>query len=357
MFGRQTPAKPRPGARRPTVSVIIPCYNYGHYLPQAVASVLEQPGVDVDVLIIDDCSTDGSQEVVLRLAAEDDRVTAILHEKNARHIATYNEGLALARGDYVVLLSADDLLAPGSLSRACGLMERHASVGLVYGYAPEFAEIPPAFVPQRETWTVWRGRDWIARMCRRGTNMIVNPEAVVRGSVMRELVGYRADMPHAADMELWLRIAAISDVGRVNGLDQAYYRKHGSNMHLSFANGLLAEDMVDRREVFRTFLDEHPYIADRASLDRSASHAVALEAVRTATVVRARPEAGDGAQAELFAEFAAETYPPITRTLAWARWQWQRRRGRGTALASTFDQRIHQLRWTLRWRRWRRFGT
>jgi glycosyltransferase involved in cell wall biosynthesis len=75
-----------------------------------------QVGVDVDVIVIDDASTDGSAAVVRDLAASDDRICAILHPRNRGHIATYNEGLEQARGEYVVLLSADDALPAGALA-------------------------------------------------------------------------------------------------------------------------------------------------------------------------------------------------------------------------------------------------
>ena len=115
---------PSTDRRRPSVSVVIPCYQYGHFLPDCVRSVLDQEGVDVRVLIIDDASPDDSAEVALRLAADDQRVEARVHEVNQGHIATYNEGLlGWADGDYSVLISADDLMTPGSLARATAVME------------------------------------------------------------------------------------------------------------------------------------------------------------------------------------------------------------------------------------------
>src|SRR5262245_16993901 len=123
---------PEPSRRVP-VSVVIPCYNYGHYLPDAVGSALSQDGVEVEVVIVDDKSTDNSAEVAAALAAGDPRVRLIRHETNLRHIATYNDGLDAVTGDYVLLLSADDLLTPGALHRAAQLMEAEPTVGMVYG--------------------------------------------------------------------------------------------------------------------------------------------------------------------------------------------------------------------------------
>ncbi len=98
---QQTPVT---NAGAPSVSVIVPCFNYGHFLEGCVQSVLAQAGVDVRVLVIDDLSTDDSAEVARRLAAREDRVELREHRENLGLIATANEGLEWAQGEYVVLL-------------------------------------------------------------------------------------------------------------------------------------------------------------------------------------------------------------------------------------------------------------
>src|SRR5947209_17169762 len=107
------------------VDVIVPCYNYGHFLRECVGSVLVQKNVDVRVLIIDDASKDNTGDVATEIAREDGRVEFRHHMSNWGHIATYNEGLAWSDGDYTLLLSADDLLTPGSLLRSTRLMDSH----------------------------------------------------------------------------------------------------------------------------------------------------------------------------------------------------------------------------------------
>ena len=221
---------PQPLTRRPTVTVVVPCYNYGHYLPTAVGSVLGQGEVDVEVIIVDDASTDGSAEIVRKLAAGDDRIRAILHERNRGHIATYNEGLQQAGGDYTVLLSADDAIPPGALARATALFEAHPSVSLVYGHPVVFAEKPPETSTKVRNWTVWAGHEWIERRCRAGRNCIMNPEVVLRTSVQHEIGGYDPELPHSGDLAMWLRAATVSDIGRVNGPAQGLYRVHTNSM-------------------------------------------------------------------------------------------------------------------------------
>src|ERR1700687_2697309 len=76
-----------------SIGIVVPCYNYGRYLQDCVASVLCQRGVDVRVLIIDDASTDNSASVAAAVAATDPRVEFRRHVVNQGHIQTYNEGL------------------------------------------------------------------------------------------------------------------------------------------------------------------------------------------------------------------------------------------------------------------------
>lgn len=76
-----------------SVDVVIPCYNYARYLPQCVASALDQEDVEVRILIIDDCSKDDSEIVGRRLAEQESRVEYRRHPINQGHISTYNEGL------------------------------------------------------------------------------------------------------------------------------------------------------------------------------------------------------------------------------------------------------------------------
>ena len=202
---------PRPPRGRSDVTVVIPCYNYGHYLTAAVDSVLSQPGVDAHVVIVDDASPDGSAEIAKELAHTRPRVRAILHRENQKHIRTYNDGLKRVETEYVALVSADDVLAPGSLARSVSLMQRYPQVGLVYGPIATFAddqERLPTRNRRYHLWRIWDGDEWTRGVARSGYNPIASPEALVRTSAMREIGLYNPDLPHTGDLEYWLRIAA-----------------------------------------------------------------------------------------------------------------------------------------------------
>lgn len=243
----------RSAGKRKSVTVVIPCYNYGHFLAAAVDSVLSQDRVDAQVIIVDDASPDGSVEVARRLAAQDSRISVVAHEVNQGHITTYQDGLARVDTEYVALLSADDLLAPGALERAIDLMEAHPGVGMVYGLPAEFeseAGPPPPKPGRRSSWIIWSGHEWLTIACVRGRGFILSPEVVMRTAALRQVGEYNIALPHSGDLEYWVRTAARWDIGRVNGPVHAYYRVHGQNMHLtSFATIQL--DLEHRLEAFR----------------------------------------------------------------------------------------------------------
>jgi hypothetical protein len=194
---------------------------------------------------------------------------------------------------------------------------------------------------------VWTGEEWLGRVSRSARNVVVNPEVVMRGSVMAELRGYDPALPHAADLELWLRAAELGSVGRVNGPHQAFYRAHGDNMHLTDYKSLL-QDLEERRTAFDAVLSAPGH-------RRAVRRALAREAVLIAWQAERLGSATGGATGADLCAFAAETWPGVTRSLPWTvlRARTGRPTGRAEAVASSFALRARYHLW---WRRWRRWG-
>ncbi|MGX7704566.1 glycosyltransferase family 2 protein [Methylobacterium sp. Gmos1] len=240
----------------PAIDVLVPCYNYGRFLPDAVHSILSQDVDGLRVMVIDDASTDGSAAVARRLAAEDRRVTVRVHEANRGHIATYNEGIAAAAGDYFLLLSADDLLTPGALARAVALMEAEPGVAMTHGHELMLSPgIDPNDLPRAADgpaeWLIASGDAMIEVLCSLARNVVGTGTAVVRTSAQKRAGPYRADLPHAGDLEMWLRIARQGDVA-VTRTAQAIRRMHGSNMSVGYT-AVATRDLHQRRDAFDSF--------------------------------------------------------------------------------------------------------
>jgi glycosyltransferase involved in cell wall biosynthesis len=336
-----------------SVSVLIPCYKYGHFLEDVVASVLDdQEGVDVRVLIIDDASPDDSAEVARKIAVREPRVEVIVHEANKGNIATFNEGLLeWAGGDYCTLVSADDRLTPGALRRARDLLDANPSVGFVYGRAvwvTDGAPLPTARTRVRG-WSVWPGEWWVERRFRQGENPITSPEVVVRTSLQKRVGGYDARLPHAADMEMWLRLAMNAEVGFIRGVDQAYYRLHEQNMRKAY--GAL-RDLRERRLVFQTVLDrDGDRLPDAKGLSSMVHRKLGREALWAAGRAYEQGHTEQPEADELVA-FAVDCWPEVRRLPLYR----SLRSGKGVGLPGMSYMFAQKLQWWLRRRSWKYRG-
>ncbi len=356
------------------VSVLITCYNYGRFLNQCVASVLAQEGVNVRIIIIDDASTDDSAQIATALAWQDPRVRFISLPKNIGMIAAVNLGLQYVGGDYFVKLDADDMLPVGSLQRSVDFLERYPDIGFVYGRPHHFSgDVPRCAGAGHRRWTVgafvewltirgcpkftvWRGRDWLDLRYRRAHNCIRQPEAVVRCSVLKLVGNYNPNLPHTSDLEMWLRLAAISDVGRINRWDQGYYRVHPDSMQHTVNSGLLT-DLIGRREAF---LSEALAGSTRSSrgenLEEIVRKELSIEAVAAACAAFDEHFARS-AVIEKLVQFATATFPAIVTLPQWRELESRRSKRRSRwSLTTLISSMIRHAQHELEYLRWMRTG-
>jgi glycosyltransferase involved in cell wall biosynthesis len=340
----------------PTVGVVVPCYNYARYLSACLDSVLAQPGVTLDVLVIDDASSDDTRAVAEDYAARDSRVRVISHSVNAGHILSYNEGLSDVQGEFLVLLSADDALAPGSLQRATSVLASHPAVGFVYGPVRSFSgEIPrKPIVPRLAATKVWPGSRWLERRTLLVTNCITSPEVVMRRAVYEGVGPYDPALPHTGDLAMWMRAASITDVAYVHGPPAAFYRQHAGNMHKEvFKSGQTEGMLVDLRQRRQTIEAVFVDNADaRAALMRdTAMRQLAAEALGAAARAYTWGLTADWPVDDL-ERFAEECWPDYRELAQFRSLERRRERGTGPAVGYppfVFAERVLQVR-----RAWRR---
>jgi glycosyltransferase involved in cell wall biosynthesis len=342
-----------PGA----IDVFIPCYGYGHYLRECVESVLTHTTPRIRVLIIDDASPDGTPDVATDLTKEDSRVTYFRHATNRGHIATYNEGIEWASADYMLLLSADDYLLPGALTRVSELMDAHPEVGFTFGKAVElteggtfcktqtFVNTTISTILGNTAWSVLSGPDFFGLIDSAGSrNIVPTPTAVVRTELQKRAGGYRQELPHSGDLEMWLRLAAHGSVA-VLGTYQAVTRLHGSNMQNSYYHRKSLADLRQRKAAFdcvfdtcRAALPHDTYEKIRRGMLRN----LGLEAVRNASFAF---NENDFDLSDELAGFASSAHPGIRTTLPWRLLQCKRLMGtRVSHLLLPAVARLRQLR-------------
>lgn len=226
------------------LSIIVPCFNQGQYLGQAIESVLGQGGDDFELVVVDDGSTDDTREVAESFV---DRITLISQE-NAGLPAARNRGLAAGRGEWVLFLDSDDYLAPDFIEQfrqassdspdADLLIGRHQVLNETGALSPP---LPQPHIPDDAFHHLLRG------------NRMPCHTVVVRKSVVDEMGGFDPALTALEDWDLWLRIAAGGHRFRPMPEAIAIYRRYEGSMSRD------VQRMTENaRRVLARFSETHP---------------------------------------------------------------------------------------------------
>jgi hypothetical protein len=125
--------QPDLGDAAPTLSVVLPNYNHGRYLPRALDALLAQSRPADEIIVIDDASTDDSRDIIARYAAKNLSIRPLLNDKNIGVIATLTRGLNVARGTYVYFGAADDFVLPRFFATGLAALQAYPNAGLFCG--------------------------------------------------------------------------------------------------------------------------------------------------------------------------------------------------------------------------------
>src|SRR5947207_15375140 len=116
-------------AALPPLSVIVPNYNHAKYLPTCLTAILRQSLQPIEIIVLDDASTDNSLEVIRQFAAENPVIRLVQNENNLGVMPSLNKGVELSRGEYVYIPSADDEVVPGVVEKFMRLPVEHPEAG------------------------------------------------------------------------------------------------------------------------------------------------------------------------------------------------------------------------------------
>ena len=181
------------------ISVIMPVYNAGKFLQQAIDSILQQDFTDFEFLICNDCSSDCSGEIITRYAAIDNRIKLLHNERNSGITFTLNKLLSHAAAPLIARMDADDIALPNRLSLQFEFMRQHPEVAVAGGSLEiideENSTLGKRIYPQ--------SFDNIRKvlLCQ---NPLAHPSVVMRRDVIEKLGGYQ-EQTGCEDYCLWLR--------------------------------------------------------------------------------------------------------------------------------------------------------
>ncbi len=244
----------------PLISVVIPCYNYGHYLTEAVESVVAQSYSNFEIVIVNDGSTDNSREVAEELIGRfPDHQIKLINQKNSGQPAiTRNRGIEAAAGSYILPLDADDKLAPQALESYVNALRKTGTVNVVvFGWMQTFGSHQQ----------VWKTRSFAPDALLRRNQL--PSSALFHRRVWEEQNGYSTNCKGYEDWDFWIGAAengaAFVNVAAVTFLyretESASLHDFGQNRHeWNFANIVLNHHSVyedDEVEWASAYLKEH----------------------------------------------------------------------------------------------------
>ena len=229
----------------PLVSVCIPLYNAAPYIAETFQSVLRQTYRDWELIIVENCSTDGSRELIERLAAEanDDRIHVHRNEQHLDMAGNMNRALSLARGEFIKLLCADDTITPDCLERQVEGLQRHANA-VIAGCSRNITGPDGKVIMVRSSFPktdVYSGRLVIDRCVRGGTNLIGEPTSVLlRASALKPSARLDPEARYWIDFELWSRLLLHGDMF-FDKEPLAQFRLHGGAATRTFQRATVTD--------------------------------------------------------------------------------------------------------------------
>lgn len=184
----------------PLVSVIIPCYNAERYVESAVRSIMEQTYTNLEILVADDCSTDGTFSILKKLAAEDSRIKILRNETNLGVVDTLNELVSEASGVYIARMDADDISLPDRIARQIAFLQQNPQIDFcgcnAFHINDDGKTIGKTTLPESYDDV----RFFLAYY-----STFYHPAIFARAEVFKQNA-YDKDFLHAEDYELWCRL-------------------------------------------------------------------------------------------------------------------------------------------------------
>jgi glycosyltransferase involved in cell wall biosynthesis len=216
---------------QPLISVIMPVYNCEKYLKEAIESVLSQTYQNVELVIVNDGSTDSSKEIILSF--KDSRIRFFENERNSGIVFTRNRGLDEANGEFVATLDSDDIALPERIEKQAGFLTMNPEYGMcgTFYYA---IDSHGKFIKEIRFPTNYRD---VATFMTLG-NCFCNSTVMIRAKLAKEL-RYREKYDIVEDYEMWWRITKRARLTNLSFFGTKY-RVHGNNISVAKMNDMFA---------------------------------------------------------------------------------------------------------------------
>lgn len=233
------------------VSICIPTYNGAKYLRESISSTLAQTFTDFELIVVDDCSTDGTDSIVDSF--KDGRLRFFKNRVHLGLVANWNKCVESASGRYVCIFHQDDRMLPENIRKKVEALDDNSSAGFVHSW---FYPIDGEGSRIREYAThrelsmspVLRGREYFESAFG-GENPVCCPSVLVRGQCFQGLGGFDRRLKYSCDWEMWMRIALFADVAQVPEPLIEYRVHHGNESNKYKDNFRELEEALSAKKI------------------------------------------------------------------------------------------------------------
>lgn len=212
----------------PKVSVLMSVYNGSRYLRESIDSILNQTFSDLEFIIIDDCSTDDSRDIISEYAEKDQRIVLITNPKNIGLTKSLNKGLKIAKGEYVARQDADDISLPNRLAKQVSLLDKQLEVALV-SCEIEYINSEGHTIGKDQEACVPELVAWYLLFYNR---LAGHSQVIFRHQLAMNLGGYSESYRYSQDYEFWCRIVKV---GKIFILPEILLQQRRHNQSISLA--------------------------------------------------------------------------------------------------------------------------
>jgi len=186
--------------KAPKVSVLMPAYNAEKYISEAIESILNQTFSDFEFIIIDDCSSDKTWEIIQEYVKKDKRIVAINNKENLGIAGNRNKLKKLAKGEYIMWQDADDISMEDRMQRQVEVLDKDSSIGIVGGYLQFFDNTGDLNIRKYDS------KDGILRRNIFRYSPVAQPASMIRKKFLDQIGDYDLNYPPAEDLDMSFRI-------------------------------------------------------------------------------------------------------------------------------------------------------
>ncbi|MGI6168413.1 MAG: glycosyltransferase family 2 protein [Christensenellales bacterium] len=193
------------------VSIVIPVYNHAVYLEKCIASALNQTYKNIEVIIVNDASTDHTADIVHSMQKKDSRIRSIQHPVNLGVTAADATGCAAARGNYIAILDADTFFYPDKIKKQVAYLNAHPKIGAVFSLCNLVDSMGAPFADKNSPYfSIFSNEnrsqaEWLRYFFHRG-NCLCHPSMMIRKKLYQKIGGYTLGILQLSDYDLYLRL-------------------------------------------------------------------------------------------------------------------------------------------------------